>query len=141
MAEDESNGPGLCANYCGFFGNPATLNLCSKCYADHQQSIAKAKASPLCANNCGFFGNPATLNLCSSCYAASKTASSPRYEIPAEFGKKRERDSEIVDVNGDEEGHQKKIIRAVENIQAMTPATNKQLIDSLCKTFLYNLLI
>ncbi|KAL4559513.1 hypothetical protein LXL04_031653 [Taraxacum kok-saghyz] len=36
----------LCANYCGFFGSPTTLNLYSKCYKDHRlkgQHMSNAK--------------------------------------------------------------------------------------------------
>ncbi|KAM7526787.1 hypothetical protein LguiA_016689 [Lonicera macranthoides] len=50
MAEEqkwqEPGGHRLCANNCGFFGSPTTLNLCSKCYKDHclkEQHMSKAK--------------------------------------------------------------------------------------------------
>lgn len=39
MAEEqkwqEQGSHTLCANNCGFFGCPTTLNMCSKCYKDH----------------------------------------------------------------------------------------------------------
>ncbi|KAL6899148.1 hypothetical protein ACP4OV_005806 [Aristida adscensionis] len=36
MAEEQrwQEGHRLCANNCGFFGSPATLDLCSKCFRD-----------------------------------------------------------------------------------------------------------
>ncbi|XP_047312238.1 zinc finger A20 and AN1 domain-containing stress-associated protein 6-like [Impatiens glandulifera] len=35
----------LCANNCGFSATPATLNLCSKCYRDHQIKDNQAKSA------------------------------------------------------------------------------------------------
>ncbi|CAL4969043.1 unnamed protein product [Urochloa decumbens] len=59
MAEEQrrqrwQEGHRLCANNCGFFGSPATLDLCSKCFRDlnphhHQQPAAVAAPAPAAA--------------------------------------------------------------------------------------------
>ncbi|XP_027365565.1 zinc finger A20 and AN1 domain-containing stress-associated protein 4-like [Abrus precatorius] len=52
MAEEHRcqapEGHRLCANNCGFFGSPATMNLCSKCYVDislKEQEEASTKST------------------------------------------------------------------------------------------------
>lgn len=38
-------GPIMCTNNCGFFGNAVTLGMCSKCYRDHILLQAKASST------------------------------------------------------------------------------------------------
>ncbi|KAK1287617.1 Zinc finger A20 and AN1 domain-containing stress-associated protein 1 [Acorus calamus] len=49
MAEEEHRcqAPRLCENNCGFFGSPATMNLCSRCYRDHQSKEERASSAKI----------------------------------------------------------------------------------------------
>ena len=76
MAEEqewhEANNHVLCANNCGFFGSPTTLNLCSKCYKDHrlkEQQMSEAKLavekslSPVTSSSSNYFSSGPVLSL------------------------------------------------------------------------------
>jgi len=43
----QPNKPVLCANNCGFFGNPLTSNFCSKCYRDKQKAPSTLDTSSI----------------------------------------------------------------------------------------------
>ncbi|CAN6272899.1 unnamed protein product [Urochloa humidicola] len=78
MAEEQRRQEGhrLCENNCGLFGNPATLDLCSKCFRDLQQpaAVAAAPAPPA-------FPPPSSAT--SEAAAAVAVAEAPAAEAPA----------------------------------------------------------
>lgn len=86
MAEEHGfqapEGHRLCANNCGFFGSPATSNLCSKCYGDlriKEEQGALAKAALENNSNSSLPSSP----LSSSSSSSTKSATVSDIPIPS----------------------------------------------------------
>lgn len=62
MAEEHRlQAPRLCVNNCGFFGNAATENLCSRCYRDLQLKEQQASSAKLVLNQSIAASSPAAV--------------------------------------------------------------------------------
>ncbi|GAB4818700.1 hypothetical protein N2152v2_005746 [Parachlorella kessleri] len=44
--QEQETAPKLCKNMCGFYGNPANLDMCSKCFKEYVTEQQKTQAPP-----------------------------------------------------------------------------------------------
>jgi type IV secretory pathway VirB10-like protein len=73
----KQNAPVLCSAGCGFFGNPLTSNMCSKCYRDAQARLQQQQQPPQPTENKSELVKPQVGD-------QAATASAPAVEQPEE---------------------------------------------------------